>query len=68
MRAFASVTDKKYTPRKIAATTAMVPSTVETMLCAPPATSTAPTTAMAEMALVADISGVCRSGGTRWMM
>src|SRR5437868_14818977 len=46
--------------------TAMNPSQVlsELMLCRP-ATTSAPTTEIADSALVADISGVCRSGGTR---
>src|SRR5215467_11432882 len=48
------------------AVTATNPSTRLSMLASlAPAMSTAPTTAIAEMAFVSDISGVCRSGETR---
>src|SRR5579863_6028693 len=42
-------------------------STVLGVLCSLPAARRAPTTEIAEMALVADMSGVCKSGGTREM-
>ena len=51
-----------------AATTASVPSTIDIVVCfspAPPASSIAAITLMAEMALVSDMSGVCSSGLTR---
>src|SRR2546427_3910737 len=49
----------------VAATMAMVPSTVESVLLCSPTRRIAPTTAMASSALVSDINGVCRSGETR---
>src|SRR5438045_9297826 len=49
-----------------AAVTAMKPRTRLSMLAFPaPATRIAPTTEIAEIALVSDISGVCSSGDTR---
>jgi hypothetical protein len=51
----------------VAAVTAMNPKTVVTMLRSVPAATRDPTSEIAEIALVADINGVCRSGGTRVM-
>src|SRR5262249_35294253 len=48
----------------IDAATAMVPRTVVAVVCCRPARRIAPTTAMAEIALVSDISGVCKSRDT----
>ena len=45
----------------------MVPITVVTGLSLAPVTIRAPTTQIAEIALVAAISGVCSRGGTLWM-
>src|SRR5512134_3199641 len=47
--------------------TARVPRRVERGVFCSPATRIEPTTAMAEIAFVSDISGVCRSGDTRRM-
>src|ERR1019366_4133366 len=52
----------------IAQTTATKPRIVESRPYCPPAATIAPTSEMPEIALVADISGVCSNGGTRWMM
>src|SRR3954462_3579820 len=49
----------------VAATTAMVPSMVASLVLPSPATTIAPTTAMASSALVSDINGVCSRGETR---
>ena len=49
----------------VAATIAMVPRTVASVLLCSPARMIAPTTAIASRALVSDISGVCSSGETR---
>src|SRR5208283_2826251 len=49
----------------VAATIAMVPSTVDSVVLCSPAKMIAPTTAMASRALVRDIKGVCSSGETR---
>src|SRR3954447_2392561 len=49
----------------VAHTTAMKPSAVATPPRCAPAATIEPTSEMPEMALVADISGVCSSGGTR---
>ena len=51
----------------VAAVTAMKPSMVLTVLRPAPAATSEPTSEMPEIALVADISGVCSSGGTRVM-
>src|SRR5262245_28287707 len=51
----------------IAETTAMKPRNLLTSLYFPPAVRIEPTTEIAEMALVADINGVCNRGGTREM-
>src|SRR5512143_371038 len=48
--------------------TASVPRTVESVVFCSPATRIEPTTAMAEIALVSDISGVWSSGETRRMI
>src|SRR5918996_114190 len=49
----------------VAQTTAMNPRTVLTVLYSAPAVTIEPTSEMPEIALVADINGVCSSGGTR---
>src|SRR5205823_4793033 len=49
----------------VAQTTATKPSSVATRLCAAPAAMSDPTSEIPEIALVAAISGVCSSGGTR---
>ena len=49
------------------AKTAIAPSIVLTVAFASPARMMAPTTAMDEIALVSDISGVCSSRDTFWM-
>src|ERR1019366_3243537 len=51
-----------------AQTPATNPRIVEIRPYCPPAATIAPTSEMPEIALVADISGVCSNGGTRWMM
>src|SRR5262249_46817814 len=51
----------------IAETTAIKPRNLLTSLYLPPAVRIEPTTEIAEMALVADINGVCNRGGTREM-
>src|SRR5271154_4480351 len=48
----------------VAAITATVPRICAMRLCALPASTIAPTTAMASRALVSDISGVCSRGET----
>src|SRR5690349_21664999 len=60
-----SVMKKPPTTLLVAATMAMVPSTVDSVDLCSPASRIAPTTAMASRALVSDISGVCKSGDTR---
>src|SRR5579864_1219854 len=60
-----SVMKKPPTTLLVAATIAMVPSTVESVVLCSPARRIAPTTAIASSAFVSDISGVCRSGDTR---
>src|SRR5882672_3327070 len=62
-----SVMKKPPTTLLVAATMAMVPRTVESVVLCSPARRIAPTTAIASSALVRDISGVCRSGETRRM-
>src|SRR5580765_4953833 len=44
--------------------TATKPNSVQTQLCISPQTTREPTNEMPDRALVADIKGVCRSGGT----
>ena len=51
----------------VAEATAMVPSTVLTVPWSDPAATSDPTSEIPEIALVADMSGVCSSGGTRVM-
>src|SRR5690554_1761240 len=48
----------------VAAATATTPSTAPKVLCSVPATISAPTIEMPEMALEPDISGVCSCEGT----
>ena len=55
-----SVIRKPLTMLVIEAATAMVPRIVVKVVCCSPATMIEPTTAIAEIALVSDISGVCR--------
>ena len=62
-----SVITKPPTTLLVAATIAMVPSTVEKVLLCSPTRMMAPTTAMASSAFVSDIRGVCSSGETRRM-
>ena len=49
----------------VAAATATNPSTVLTVPWSEPAATSDPTSEIPEMAFVADMSGVCSSGGTR---
>src|SRR5688500_15445887 len=49
------------------AATARVPRTVVNVVCCSPAMMIDPTTAIAEMAFVSDINGVCSSLETFWM-
>src|SRR6185436_5791140 len=56
---------KPPTTLQVAAATAITPRVVRTASTCEPAMVMAATTEMAEMALVADISGVWSSGGTR---
>ena len=49
----------------VAHTTATKPRIVATLLRCEPAATSEPTSEMPEIAFVADISGVCSSGGTR---
>ncbi len=58
---------KPPTTLMVAAVTATKPNTVLAVPRLAPATTSEPTNEMAEMALVADISGVWSSGGTRVM-
>src|SRR5207302_6925506 len=60
-----SVMRKPPTTLTVEATTAKKPSAVLTLSYPAPATTSEPTSEMPEMALVADISGVWRSGETR---
>src|SRR5688500_16051649 len=60
-----SVIRKPPTTLMVAAVTAMKPSQVATSPRSEPASTSEPTSEIPEMALVADISGVCSSGGTR---
>ncbi len=62
-----SVIRKPLTMLVIEAKTATAPSTVLRVVCCSPASSTAPTMAIAEMALVSDMSGVWSSRETRRM-
>src|SRR4029453_7400917 len=64
MRSMRSVIRKPLTMLVIDAATATVPSSVEKSLFCSPAMISDPTMAIAEMALVSDISGVCRSRDT----
>lgn len=63
-----SVIRKPPTTLVLEQATAMQPSRVLSQSCRAPATTSEPISEMPEMALVADISGVCSSGGTREMM
>src|ERR1035438_4452202 len=60
-----SVMMKPPTALLVAATMAIVPSTVASVVLCSPARMMAPTTAIASNALVSDINGVCSSGDTR---
>src|SRR5580700_3935877 len=60
-----SVIKKPPTTLLVAATMAMVPRTVDSVLLCWPTNKMAPTTAMASSAFVNDMSGVCRSGEMR---
>src|SRR5664279_4917901 len=60
-----SVMMKPPTALLVAATIAIVPSTVASVLLCSPARMMAPTTAIASNALVSDINGVCSNGDTR---
>src|SRR5512132_197010 len=62
-----SVTAYPPTTLIIANTTAAKPSTVEIQPSPDPATTSAPTTVMPEVAFAPDMSGVCSVGGTRPM-
>src|SRR5712671_2318416 len=62
-----SVIRKPLTMLVVDAKTATAPRMVLRRVSCSPASRMAPTTAMAEMALVSDISGVCSSRDTRWM-
>ena len=62
-----SVIRKPLTMLVVDAKTAMAPSTVLSRDSCSPASRMAPTTAIAEIALVSDISGVCSSRETRRM-
>src|SRR4029453_1000793 len=62
-----SVIMKPLTMFVIEAATAMVPRTVENVVRCSPAMMIDPTTAMAEIALVSDISGVGRRRETFWI-
>src|SRR5205823_3417998 len=59
-----SVTTNPPTTLMVARTTATKPSTISTGVCALAAITRAPTTMMPWIALVPDISGVCRIVGT----
>ena len=63
-----SVIRKPATTLVAAHTTAINPRMVDTLPYCPPAATSAPTSDMPEIAFVADISGVCNSGGTFWMI
>ena len=52
----------------VAAVTATKPSIVLTVPRSEPAATSEPTSEMPEIAFVADMSGVCSSGGTRVMI
>src|ERR1041384_1151862 len=70
MRSIRSVITNPPTTFVVEQTTAMKPRTVATLLwCGPvpPAITIDPTSEMPEIAFVADIKGVCSSGGTREM-
>src|SRR6516165_7954409 len=60
-----SVIRKPPTTLLVAAITAKIPRTVESLDFCSPASTMAPTTAMASRALVSDMSGVCSRGETR---
>src|SRR4029450_7774335 len=60
-----SVIRKPLTMLVVEANTATAPKMVLNLDCCSPASRIAPTTAMAEMALVSDISGVCSRRDTR---
>ena len=60
-----SVIKKPPTTLLVAATMAMVPRTVDSVLLCSPTNKMAPTTAMASSAFVSDMSGVCSKGETR---
>src|SRR5829696_4134298 len=60
-----SVITKPPTTFVVAHITAMKPRIVLTLLYCAPAVTIEPTREMPEIALVADIKGVCSSGGTR---
>src|SRR5580704_9845701 len=60
-----SVIKKPPTTLLVAATMAMVPRTVDSVLLCWPTNKMAPTTAMASSAFVNDMSGVCRRGEMR---
>src|SRR5258708_6265984 len=62
-----SVIRKPPTMLLVAATTAMNPSVVASVVFCSPTSTIAPTTAMASRALVSDIRGVCSRGETRRM-
>ena len=70
MRSIRSVITNPPTTLVVEHTTAMNPRTIATLLwCGPvpPAITIDPTSEMPEIAFVADIRGVCKSGGTREM-
>ena len=60
-----SVIMKPPTTLVVAQVTAIKPSVVLSVLCCAPAATSEPTSEIPEIALVADIRGVCRSEGTR---
>ena len=62
-----SVIRKPLTMFVTEANTAIAPSTVLNVVFCSPAMMTEPTTAIAEIALVSDISGVCSSRETFWI-
>src|SRR6266850_906329 len=67
IRSMRSVITKPPTTLVVAAATAMNPRMVASSLRLEPAITSEPTSEIAEIALVADINGVCRRGGTREM-
>jgi len=67
MRSIRSVITNPPTTFVVEHTTAINPSTVATVPCPDPAITIEPTREIPEIAFVADIKGVCSSGGTREM-